>query len=115
WEALAASTPAKIGELLRRCLEKDQQRRLHDIADARIETEDASNAQRRPRRLIELPVAMITVVLALGLSAGAWWYARRSIPSAPHDPVTVLIADFENKTNDPTFDHTLEPMIRLAL
>jgi tetratricopeptide (TPR) repeat protein len=54
-------------------------------------------------------------VLALALSAGAWWYARTSIPSAPHDPVTVLIADFDNKTNDPTFDHTLEPMIRLAL
>ena len=58
---------------------------------------------------------MFTVVLALALSAGAWWYARTSIPPAPHEPVTVLIADFENNTNDATFDHTLEPMIRLAL
>jgi serine/threonine protein kinase/Tol biopolymer transport system component len=37
WEALPDSTPANIRVLLRRCLEKDPNRRLHDIADARIE------------------------------------------------------------------------------
>ena len=41
WSALPRSTPAKIRELLRRCLQKDQARRLHDIADARIEIEEA--------------------------------------------------------------------------
>jgi tetratricopeptide (TPR) repeat protein len=32
-----------------------------------------------------------------------------------HEPVSVVIADFENRTGDPTFDRTLEPMIRRAL
>lgn len=41
WSALPATTPARIRELLRRCLQKDAKRRLHDIADARIEIEDA--------------------------------------------------------------------------
>jgi serine/threonine protein kinase len=40
-KALPASTPAKIRDLLRRCLQKDPQRRLHDAADARIEIEEA--------------------------------------------------------------------------
>jgi serine/threonine protein kinase len=40
WRVLAAVTPVRIRELIRRCLEKDQQRRLHHIADARIEIED---------------------------------------------------------------------------
>jgi len=40
WTALPADTPASIRRLLRRCLEKDPRRRLHDIADARIEIED---------------------------------------------------------------------------
>ena len=115
WQALGASTPVEIHELVRRCLEKDPQRRLRDIADARIEIENALTARRRPRRMIEVPVVMITAVLALALLAGAWWYARKSIPPELHEPVTVLIADFDNKTNDPTFDHTLEPMLRLAL
>jgi len=40
WAALPAM-PSMITRLLRRCLEKDVRRRLHDIADARIEIEDA--------------------------------------------------------------------------
>ena len=41
WNALARTTPVAIRRLLRRCLEKDPKRRLHDIADARIEIDDA--------------------------------------------------------------------------
>ena len=44
WKMLPATTPASIRLLLRRCLEKDARRRLHDIADARIEIEDAFSA-----------------------------------------------------------------------
>ncbi len=40
WQALPAATPTKILDLLRRCLQKDATRRLHDIADARIEIEE---------------------------------------------------------------------------
>ena len=32
-----------------------------------------------------------------------------------HEPVSVLIADFQNATGDPTFDRTLEPILKLAL
>ena len=38
--ALPPSTPSRLRELLRRCLEKDAKRRLRDIGDARIEIED---------------------------------------------------------------------------
>jgi serine/threonine protein kinase len=41
WSALPAATPPPIHRLLRRCLQKDSHRRLHDIADARIEIEEA--------------------------------------------------------------------------
>jgi serine/threonine-protein kinase len=41
WHALPAETPASIRKLLRRCLEKDRKRRLADIADARLELEEA--------------------------------------------------------------------------
>jgi serine/threonine protein kinase/Tol biopolymer transport system component len=44
WAALPSTTPAGVIRLLHRCLEKDPRRRLHDIADARIEIEDALNA-----------------------------------------------------------------------
>ncbi len=41
WSALPVETPLAIRLLLRRCLQKSRKRRLHDIADARIEFEDA--------------------------------------------------------------------------
>ena len=41
WSLLPRSTPEKIRDLLRRCLQKDPARRQHDIADVRIEIEDA--------------------------------------------------------------------------
>jgi serine/threonine-protein kinase len=39
--ALPAGTPHAVGRLLRRCLERDIRRRLHDIGDAKIEIDDA--------------------------------------------------------------------------
>jgi len=44
WSALPAETPGRMRDLLRRCLLKDAGRRLHDIADARLEIEEAQAA-----------------------------------------------------------------------
>ena len=41
WNALPAATPSVVRRLLRRCLERDPNKRLHDIADGRLEIEDA--------------------------------------------------------------------------
>jgi serine/threonine-protein kinase len=41
WHALPTRTPAKIRELLGSCLQKDRDRRLSDIADARKQIEEA--------------------------------------------------------------------------
>ncbi len=41
WALLPPSTPPRVRDLLARCLAKDRRHRLHDIADARIELEQA--------------------------------------------------------------------------
>jgi len=43
WKELPDNTPANIVVLMRRCLEKDTHRRLHDIADAAIEINETLN------------------------------------------------------------------------
>jgi serine/threonine protein kinase len=56
WSKLPAETPMRIKVLLRHCLEKDPRKRLHDIADARLEIEapaagypsESIAARRRP-------------------------------------------------------------------
>ncbi len=45
WGAVPESTPRPVRDLLRRCLQKDPKQRLHDIADARIEIEEARATQ----------------------------------------------------------------------
>jgi serine/threonine protein kinase/Tol biopolymer transport system component len=48
WERLPVGTPLTLRWLLRRCLQKDKERRLHDIADARIEIEEATTEPTAP-------------------------------------------------------------------
>jgi len=49
WTALPRDLPVRIQELLRRCLNKDPNKRLHDIADARIDLEEALAKPLSPR------------------------------------------------------------------
>jgi serine/threonine-protein kinase len=44
WQALPAAAPRRIKDLLHRCLEKDPEERLHDIADIRVMLKDATSA-----------------------------------------------------------------------
>jgi TolB-like protein len=41
WNAIPSTTPAAVSALLQRCLHKERSRRLHHIADARLELEAA--------------------------------------------------------------------------
>jgi Tol biopolymer transport system component len=83
WQLLPASTPPSVRRLLTRCLERDARRRLHDIADARLELEDAreSTINGRPGAPVSplwrhLPWALIS---ALALLVG---WALRGHPAA---------------------------------
>jgi eukaryotic-like serine/threonine-protein kinase len=51
WTRLPPGTPGAILRLLRRTIDKNPARRLHDIADARIEIEDAIAGGRTPDRI----------------------------------------------------------------
>jgi len=64
WKALPANLPARVGQLLRRCLQKDPQRRIRDAGDARLEIEDS---------LAELEEAPPTVPPAPARKR--WWLA----------------------------------------
>src|SRR5262249_46142475 len=43
WTRLSPTMPASVWRLLRRCLQKDRRRRLADIADARLDIDEATN------------------------------------------------------------------------
>jgi eukaryotic-like serine/threonine-protein kinase len=91
WSTLPATTPVRLRDLLRRCLQKDPDRRLHDVADARIEIEelsagssgneapaaDAPPSERRASRWILAATGIAAAVLA---SVATWALASRRSP-----------------------------------
>ena len=109
--------PATLDALVSRCLEPDPDKRFQtsqELAAALALLDDEGVPIPIPPRFSKKLIA----AAALGVTTlvgSTWYFTRTPPPVKPHDPVTVLIADFANNTGDPTFNHTLEPMLRLAL
>lgn len=111
WVLLPHNTPDSIHALLRRCLQKDPKQRLHDIADARIEIEEAVRqpvkaaspgfvapiaGRRRP-----LPALLVAAAL---LVAVVTWSAIRIAGGA--DTNLLHLMSVARLTHDPEFSES---------
>ena len=93
---LPAATPQPVRRLMRRCLQKDRQKRLHDIADARLEIQEAlaepdsqtSAAARQGAG--SLARAIPWVIAALSTLAVMFTYVGSRRTEQPPRPVTRL-------------------------
>ena len=94
WAALPATTPIALRRVLRRCLEKDPKRRLHDIADARIELEESGarvsdlgaaleRGHTSGRFARHARAAWISASLIVVIAAGLWDMVRSRGPAQP--------------------------------
>jgi Tol biopolymer transport system component/tRNA A-37 threonylcarbamoyl transferase component Bud32 len=113
WSALRDSTPPGIRRLLRRCLEKDRPRRLRDIADARIEIEDAAlpsiePAQPRSRRMW-LVSAGLAALVAIAVAAP---YVYKFCCRSPSPEASTPVARFTIAL--PAGDRLVAPAIALS-
>ena len=103
WLALPPATPAKIRDLLRRCLQKEAQRRLRDLGDARMEIEElptAAQPQHRWRSRVAVWIAAVAV-MALLVAAGLSY--RLVGRGETIDSVAVL--PFVNGSTDPNAEY----------
>lgn len=99
WSRLPADTPSSLRRLLRRCLAKDPDRRLHDIADARIEiddaiagdrtTDDVAVAAARARTLWTVLPWLLSAVIATAAAGALLWSSVT--PPAPRTPARAAI------------------------
>src|SRR5262249_15618147 len=103
-KSLVPEIPEALDQIISRCLQPDPTKRYQSSRElaANLERIDDRGQAIRMRRVVGLPLVAALVMLAVLLLAGNWWYARTLIPAKPHDPVSVLIADFENATGDST-------------
>jgi Tol biopolymer transport system component len=93
WRALPAATPGSVRRVLRRCLEKDVNRRWRDIGDAGVEMEDAIARRRRlvwPRVFEGVrPAGALVLVSALAGATvlAALFWRRPPAGSAAREPM----------------------------
>ena len=87
WSAIASAPPA-IQSVIRRCLQKDPAKRVHDIADVKWWIEDAHAAPAAAASSRRMPLALTAAVallaIVVGASASAWYFTRpRPQPKQP--------------------------------
>ncbi|MGC2389918.1 MAG: serine/threonine-protein kinase, partial [Candidatus Acidiferrum sp.] len=119
---LDKAIPQPLSDIVRKCLEIDPQKRFGSTTELlqQIEIWQGPAAGTRivapPVSTLPAYVKWIAAGLGIAAIAGGLIFRSRigSRPAAPHAPVTLLIADFDNKTGDPVFDGTLEPMLGIA-
>jgi len=112
------SLPPAVDAIVRRCLEPDPAKRFQKTVDlenalARLDRygKPLPIMQRVSRRTM-----IVAAVLVALLLAGTFYTTKRlAAPDTPHDPVTVVIADFQNNTSDPALSTTLGQTVRRAL
>ena len=116
-QTVVPEVPDGLSQLVSRCLEPDVSNRYPttDALAADLDRLDERGVPRPVKRVVSMPVAAALAALLVSVSGVAWWYTRQDIPPPAHDPVAVMIADFQNGTGDPAFDRTLEPALRIAL
>ena len=106
WESLPADTPQTIRSLLRRCLQKDPQKRLPHIAVARLEIDEMQSApapeappgsqatrleRAAPSRRRLAVTGAVGVAIGIVLTAGGAWLWSRLTPTAKPQPMRFAI------------------------
>jgi tetratricopeptide (TPR) repeat protein len=109
WDLLPTTTAPAVLRLLHRCLEKDPNRRLHAMADVRLELDETA-PPRASRWLLGAGVTLLVIAAAAGVVM-----LRPRSAQALTDKDTIVLADFTNTTGDAVFDGTLRQGLAVQL
>jgi len=116
--ALGVDVPPAVDAMVARCLEPDPDKRFQTTTELQAALDRLDeNGKPLPiiRRLTRRTMAAAAVVILLLL--GGTFYVTKwlSAPVKEPDPVSVMIADVQNKTGDATFDNAITQTLKRAL
>ncbi len=110
--------PEAFDQIVSRLLEPDPAARFQTTAEL-VAALDRLDDNGVPLPLIRrlTPRLMLTTALIVTILLAATYQVTRQAlaPPVQHDPISVVIADFQNNTNDATFNGVLEPTLKRAL
>ena len=112
-----ASIPEAIDRIIARCIQPAADARYPTIADmlADLEKLDDNGKPLPMVRRLTWRIGAAAALVVASLVGATYWLARGPGVPVEHEPVSVLIADFQNATGDPSFERTLEPILKLAI
>ncbi len=121
---LDSTIPRPLSDIVCKCLEADREKRYAGAAQL-LEDLESLHGPRPGTRAVSARAAAMSRNLKWGLAgalvvvlvmAGVIFRMKKfSGPPPAPSPVTLLVADFDNKTGDAVFDGTLEPVLGIAL
>ncbi len=115
--SLDPEIPEPVDRIVTRCLEPTPDDRFQTTAElmaALDRLDDEGNLLPVTRRLTRQMV-VAAAALVVVLVAGTWWLASLRGPAAEPDPMSVLVADFDNRTGDASFEGALEQALVIGI
>jgi eukaryotic-like serine/threonine-protein kinase len=114
---LDPSIPDAVDRLVTRCLQPEPAHRYQTVTDllADLNTLDAEGKPIPKVRTLTRRTVLTVAAGVLGLVFGTWWLSRPPPPEVQPPPMSVLIADFENKAGDTVFEGALEQALGIAI
>ena len=119
---LDETIPDAVEKVVSRCVEPLAEKRYQTTRDlvAALEglTPDGHPAltARAPSRSFLTPVALAVAAAALGLAGWSLWGGRTpAAPPAPPKPVSILVANFENRAREEQFEGLLEQAMAVGI
>ena len=111
------TVPEPLDAVITRCIQPDPAHRPQTTAElvALLDRLDDHGKKIHLARRLTWRVGVAAAVVVAGLVGLTWLVAQGPAPPVQRDPVSVLIADFQNLSGDSTFDGALEPVMKLAL
>ena len=110
--------PEALESIVMRCVERDPAARFQTtgaLTAALAAIDDAGELIPVPARISKRVLAAALVVVLAVIGATYFAGRRANTPVAAHAPVSVLVADFDNRTNDPSFRGALENALGLGI
>lgn len=116
--------PDALDHVVSKCLQTDPKSRYHTTAELVADLEALAPDGHRvipahPVTTSRTTVLVLAAIVAAIIATGGWWIwhtrNRAAAPAVPQDPVSVLIANFENKANEPLFDGLVEQALGVGI
>ena len=117
WSGKHTDVPADLDAIILRCLQLNPAQRFettHELVEALGKLDDEGKQIPEPRRFTPRLIATAALLLA-AVIGGTFWLASNRQPAGPIEPVSVLVADFTNSTNDATFNGLIESALTVGI